>query len=87
MPCENSPLLPIPGATPNSHCGKTKKLHGNSPNDYVYRGCVPENYCRLVKSDVSECYVCEHDGCNSSTTLKPAAILSFLTILLFKYIL
>ncbi|KAF5291520.1 hypothetical protein FQR65_LT01833 [Abscondita terminalis] len=76
MNCENSPLIPIPGAGPNTHCGKTKRYDEKS-HDYVTRGCVPENYCRLVKSKMSECKLCENERCNSSTSLLPSILLCF----------
>ncbi|KAB0792905.1 hypothetical protein PPYR_12525 [Photinus pyralis] len=81
--CENSPALSIPGAGPNTHCGKTKKKNGDTPNDYVFRGCVPENYCRLVKSQVEDCEICETDKCNGSSTLLPSVYVAIVVYLLF----
>ncbi|KAK4874029.1 hypothetical protein RN001_013389 [Aquatica leii] len=69
--CESSPHFSIPGAGPNTHCGKAKRKDGTS-HDYIKRGCVPENYCKLVKSTMSECELCEEERCNSATALLPS---------------
>ncbi|KAF2889545.1 hypothetical protein ILUMI_16628 [Ignelater luminosus] len=87
MSCEYSPLLSKPGAGPNTHCGKSKRFDKKPSvdnKDYVFRGCVPENYCRLVKNEVSDCEICETERCNSSPTILPSFMFLIISLLLLK---
>jgi hypothetical protein len=92
----NVPTVPfnVNASPQKAVCKKIKTLVNDRP--VVSRSCVfedistPPNYCSpeslISYAKIEFCETCSHDGCNSAGTFVPAALLTFASLLIARFL-